>query len=181
LIQYSHDISEYDTFNHIIYNLKPKIYEITLAMIKREMNDPSYIPNLHNLKRDIRQIYTNSKSTTATTNKSGEMILAAIQPKSKSKFKKQFKGECRLRGTKGHKAADCWDDDKNKSKRPNNQILLLLKILKRKSLNVTIVIEKVTPYNVVTKTRKKIGKKVKIIIWFVLPLMVMMTLFCVKR
>jgi hypothetical protein len=57
------------------------IYEITLAIVKREMNDPSSIPNLNNLKRDIRQIYTNSKSTTVTTNKSGEMILAAFQPK----------------------------------------------------------------------------------------------------
>jgi hypothetical protein len=114
LIEYSHDISESDTFNHTIHNLKPKIYEITLAMIKREMNDPSYVPNLHNLKRDIRQIYTSSISTTETTNKSDEMILAAIQPKGK------FKGECRLCGTEGHKAADCWDNDKNKSKRPNN-------------------------------------------------------------
>jgi hypothetical protein len=56
------------------------------------MNDPNYVPNLNSLKRDIRQIYTNSKSTTVTTNKSGEMILAAIQPKDKPKFKKQFKG-----------------------------------------------------------------------------------------
>jgi hypothetical protein len=112
LIQYSHDISESDTSNHIIYNLKPKIYEVTLAMIKREMNDPSYVPNLNNLKGDIRQIYTKSKSTTVATNKSGEMILAAIQPKGKPKFKNQFKGECRLCGTKGHKAADCWDNDK---------------------------------------------------------------------
>jgi hypothetical protein len=121
LIQYSHDISESDTFNHIIYNLKPKIYEINLAMIKREMNDPSfYAPNLNNLKRDIRQIYTNSKSTTVTTNKSGEMILAAIQTKGKPKFKREFKGECRICGDKGLKAADCWDNDKNKSKRPNN-------------------------------------------------------------
>jgi hypothetical protein len=64
-------------------------------MVKREMNDPSYIPNLNNLKRDIRQIYVNSKSTTVTTNKSGEMILAAIHPKGKPKFKKQFKGKRR--------------------------------------------------------------------------------------
>jgi hypothetical protein len=116
LIQYKHDISDSDTFSHIIYNLKPKIYEITLAMVKREMNDPKYVPNLNNLKRDIRQIYTNSKSTPVTKNKSGEMILAAIQPKDKPKFKKQFKGECRLCGAKGHKAADCWDNDKNKAK-----------------------------------------------------------------
>jgi hypothetical protein len=40
-----------------------------LAMVKREMNDPSYIPNLNNLKRDIRQRYVNSRSTIVTTNK----------------------------------------------------------------------------------------------------------------
>jgi hypothetical protein len=48
------------------------------------------------------------------------MILAAIQRNGKPKFKKQFKGECSLCGTKGHKAADCWDNDKNKAKRSNN-------------------------------------------------------------
>jgi hypothetical protein len=89
-------------------------------MFRREMNDPKYVPNLSSLKRDIRQIYPNSKSTTVTTNKSGEMILAAIQPKGKPKFKKQFKVEFRLCGAKGHKAADCWDNDKNKAKRPSN-------------------------------------------------------------
>jgi hypothetical protein len=76
-------------------------------MVKRETNDTSYAPNLSNLKRDIRQIYINSKSTTVTTNKSSEMILAAIQPRGKPKFKKQFKGECCLCGAKGHKAAAC--------------------------------------------------------------------------
>jgi hypothetical protein len=71
------------------------------------MNDPSYVPNLSHLKRDIKQIYTNYKSTTVTTNKSGEMILAAIKPKGKPNFKRQFKGECRLCGAKGLKAVDC--------------------------------------------------------------------------
>jgi hypothetical protein len=111
---------ESDTFNHIIYNLKPKLYEITVAVVKREMNDPKNVPNLNNLKRDIRQIYTSSKSTNVTTDKSGEMMLAAIQPKGKSKFKKQFKGECHLCGAKGHKTADCWDNDKNKAKIPSD-------------------------------------------------------------
>jgi hypothetical protein len=95
-------------------------------MLKREMNDPSYVPNLNNLKRDIRQIYFNSKSTNVTTNKSGETILAAIQPKGKTKFKKQFKGECRLCGTKGHKAANCWDND-----REHQIVLLHSRILKK--------------------------------------------------
>jgi hypothetical protein len=85
-----------------------------------------------------------------TTNKSGEMILAAIQPKGKPKFKKQFKGECCLCGTKGHKAADCWENDKNKAKHPSNykkehKTFLLHSILKRKRLSVIIVIKKVTP------------------------------------
>jgi hypothetical protein len=72
------------------------------------------IPNNHT--KDIRQIYTNSKSTTVTTNKSGKMILAAIQPKSKPKFKKQFKEECHLCGVKGHEATDCSENDKTKEK-----------------------------------------------------------------
>jgi hypothetical protein len=59
LMQYSIDISESDTFIHIIYNLKPKIYKITLAMIKIEINDPSYVPNLNNLKQNIRERYRN--------------------------------------------------------------------------------------------------------------------------
>jgi hypothetical protein len=46
LIQYKHDITEHETFNHIIYNLNPKIYEITLAIVKREMNDPNYVPTI---------------------------------------------------------------------------------------------------------------------------------------
>jgi hypothetical protein len=45
-MQYKHDITEHETFNHIIYNLNPKIYEITLANVKREMNDPNYVPTI---------------------------------------------------------------------------------------------------------------------------------------
>jgi hypothetical protein len=100
--------------------LKPKIYEITLAIVKRDINDPSYVPNLNNLKTDIRQIYTNSKATTVTTNKSGEIMMAAIQPKGNPKTKRQFKSECRLCGAKGHKAADCCVNDMHKAKRLSN-------------------------------------------------------------
>jgi hypothetical protein len=37
----------------------------------------------------------------------------------KPKFKKQFKGECHLCGAKGHKAVDCWDNEKNQEKCPS--------------------------------------------------------------
>jgi hypothetical protein len=131
--------------------LKPKIYEITLTMVKREMNDPNYVPNLVNLKRDLRLIYSNSQSSSVTTNQSGEVILAAIQPKGKHKFKKQFKGECHICGAKGHKATDCWENDNNKTKRPNNYKRMTpdkpssIQNPPKKSLSVTIAIRKVTP------------------------------------
>jgi hypothetical protein len=78
------------------------------------------IPAMFQISITLREISNRYISTTVTTNKSGEMILAAIQPKVKPKFKKQFKGECRLCGAKGHKAAACWENDMNKAKRPNN-------------------------------------------------------------
>jgi hypothetical protein len=50
LIQLKYDITENETFNYVIYNLKPKIYKITLAIVKREMNDPNYVPTIVSLK-----------------------------------------------------------------------------------------------------------------------------------
>jgi hypothetical protein len=98
-----------------------------------------YVLDLNNLTRDIRLIYKSSTSTNIATNKSGEIILAAIQPKAKPKFKKQFKGECFLCRSKGHKPDDCWDSEKNKDKHPPIikrsplLLLLLLVMLQRKN------------------------------------------------
>jgi hypothetical protein len=56
------------------------------------------------------------------------------------------------------------------TRRRGHQIILLpSRTLKRKRLSVIIVIMKVTPYNIVTKRRTKIGKRIKIIKWFVCP------------
>jgi hypothetical protein len=49
--------------------------------------------------------------TAGTKHKTSNTALAAC-------FKKQFKGECRVCGAKGHKATDCWDNEKNRSKCP---------------------------------------------------------------
>ena len=43
-----------------------------------------------------------------------EKALAAKQ------FKRPFKGMCNTCGKQGHKSADCWENEKNKSKRPAN-------------------------------------------------------------
>jgi hypothetical protein len=99
----------------------------------------------------------------------GEMILAAIKPKGKPKFKKQFKGKCRLCGTKGHKAADCWDNDKNKSKCPNNYTTRTpdtpsSQNPQKKKLKCDYCHKEGHTIERCYKRRKKIRKKVKIII-----------------
>jgi hypothetical protein len=47
-------------------------------------------------------------------------VLSAVQGRGKIRFKKVFKGDCRICGKKGHEAADCWESDENKNKRPSN-------------------------------------------------------------
>jgi hypothetical protein len=37
------------------------------------------------------------------------------------RFKKQFKGDCRICGKKGHIAEDCWESDKNNGRGGNNR------------------------------------------------------------
>jgi hypothetical protein len=48
-----------------------------------------------------------------------ELVLSAVQGRGKTRFKKFFKGDCRICGKKGHNAANCWESDKNKDKRPS--------------------------------------------------------------
>jgi hypothetical protein len=79
-------------------------------MIYTLARDLMYNPalmNLERLKDETRQVYGQHYK-----HKTPKTALTA------GKFKKKFKGECRICGAKGHKAQDCWDIDKNKSKRP---------------------------------------------------------------
>ena len=78
--------------------------------MKRDLNRGVAL-TLPDVKDDIRQIYGSLK---AKDHKSGEAILAVKQG-----FKKT-KTDCRTCGRKGHKSADCWDNIKNKDKRPPN-------------------------------------------------------------
>ena len=74
---------------------------------------------LETLKRDIRQIYAKNHQS-GDNKKDKEMALSTVSGKGRQPFKKQFKGDCRICGKKGHKAVNCWDSDKNKDKRPSN-------------------------------------------------------------
>ena len=96
--------------SQIVYNLVPNMYKMTITLLKRDLNRGLTL-KLSEVQDDIRQIYAQSKSTQKSTSK-GESVLAAHQ--------KYTKGDCRNCGKKGHKASDCWELDKNKSRRPAN-------------------------------------------------------------
>ena len=96
--------------SQIVYNLHPTPYQTTVALLKRDLNK-AVVLTLSDVKDDIRQIYGSLKVSHQT---SAETALTG-----KSRFKKQYKGQCRICGRR-HKADDCWELEKNKSKRPAN-------------------------------------------------------------
>jgi hypothetical protein len=105
---HAHDITEEKIIQHIIYNIKPKVYDTMVFTLKRDLQYNTTTPlDLERVKDEIRQIFGHFYK-----DKTPETALTA------GKFKKKFKGECRICGQKGHKSTDCWNNDKNKSKRP---------------------------------------------------------------
>ena len=116
-LHFSYQISDEDMISHIVYNVKPKMYQTLLTMVKCELNN-SVTVTIDSLKKDIRQIYAQRNENDHKKDK--EMVLSAISGKAKKMFEKTFKGDCRICGVKGHKASDCWEHPKNKDKRPTN-------------------------------------------------------------
>ncbi|MGL4342651.1 MAG: reverse transcriptase domain-containing protein, partial [Lactococcus lactis] len=121
MLDYKVDITEADLVNHIIYNLKAKIYETNILIIKRENSRNKNKISLEDLKDEIRQTFTSYKTTSKTqqNNPAEVSMVAATKPNNNQKPTKKFKGDCRICGIKGHKAADCWGNEKNKDKRPD--------------------------------------------------------------
>jgi hypothetical protein len=91
------------------------MYDTVITVIKREMSkteDKPTMETLNGLKNDIRQIY--SQRHTSRSDEKHERVLAAQEGRRPRKFKKFFKGDCRICGKKGHKATDCWEHPNNK-------------------------------------------------------------------
>jgi hypothetical protein len=99
--------------SHILYNVKPRMYHTTLAIIKRELNDASTTIDLKGVKKDLRQVYIQYQGH---ENHREKTVLFAVQ--GAKKFPKRFKGDCRICGRKGHKAGECWENDRKKEKSP---------------------------------------------------------------
>jgi hypothetical protein len=114
-IDFKIDITDEKMVSHIVYNVKPGMYQTTLAIIKRELNN-SIPVKLENLKKDLRQVYIQNSGPDGHRAKKETVLVASHGGK---KFPKRFKGDCRLCGRKGHKAGECWENDKNRDKRPS--------------------------------------------------------------
>ena len=100
-------IDDDQMISQIIYNLHPPQYKTTIALIKRDLNKGAEV-TLQDVEEDIRQIYGAIQNP---LQKKGESALIG-----KAGFQKSFKGLCRICGGR-HKAADCWELEKNKAKR----------------------------------------------------------------
>ena len=97
------------------------MYETVLHVIKRGIDMGTTI-TLENLKEDLRRVYA-QRYVDYKERIHAESVLytnANFNKGKNFKFKKPFKGDCRICGKKGHKAADCWEQEKNRDKRPAN-------------------------------------------------------------
>ena len=107
-LDFKYIIDDEKMISQIIYNIHPLQYRTTIALIKRDINKGVKI-TLQDVEDDLRQIYGSIR--TPNQPKKEESVLVG-----KPGFKKQFKGICRICGGR-HKAADCWELDKNKANR----------------------------------------------------------------
>jgi hypothetical protein len=104
---HSFEISDEKMIQQIVYNVKPKAYDTLIFALKRDLQYKSDKLELERVKDEFRQVFGTLSKT-----KSPDTALAA------TKHGKKYKGTCQTCGAKGHKRADCWDNDKNKDKRP---------------------------------------------------------------
>ena len=97
---------------HILNSL-PMEYESIVETMERDLG--AGILTIDDLKEQVRSKYR--RLTKKMNVKEDELALTASY--NKYKKKQGFKGNCRICGKYGHKAADCWENKNNKNKKPN--------------------------------------------------------------
>ena len=103
--------------SQILYNMKAKLYETTLTYYKMSFNRNEHV-DIEKLKGDLRLVHSQWRSSEGTRKKQSEVSMISGDVSKTRKFKKKFKGDCRICGKKGHKATECWENNKNSSNRP---------------------------------------------------------------
>ena len=115
MMDFGVSITDDDVIQHVVYNLKPQIYQTAIQMIKRETADPKKTsPTLEEIKAELRALFSQYVSGVTGKNSKRETALLMQSGKNKTTYAKKFKGDCRLCGKKGHKAVDCWESAKGK-------------------------------------------------------------------
>jgi hypothetical protein len=95
-------ISDQNLMLHIVSHL-PNEYENIIDRAVKDLNDR--VLSIDTLQEDLQLKYERLRI------KKHEKVEHAL-------YAKQFKGKCQLCGKIGHKRADCWEAEENKSKRP---------------------------------------------------------------
>jgi hypothetical protein len=149
LIDHSYDIPDADIISHIVYNAHPRTYQTPFTLVKRDLNHKVTI-SIEDLKRDMRQVCNQNTNSTFSHGKNKELVLSAVQGRGKPRFKKVFKGDCRMCGTKDTKQmiVRIQNEIKTSALPIIDELLQIdqinLMIRKRKSYIVIIIIKMVT-------------------------------------
>jgi len=103
-----------EMFAHVIGNLpreyNPTCQHLEYLILKKELT--------FEIMRDVlNSEYLRMKGNNGSKDKDEEQALVAGH-----NSHKKFKGTCRLCGVMGHKADQCWEDDKNAEKRPQGWV-----------------------------------------------------------
>jgi hypothetical protein len=116
-------ISDEQMISQILYNITPPMYQMTVAIIKRDLQRKITI-TLPELQADLRHLYSQHellKGNSFTPRINGSQgrgrgdnaTMLAVYPT-------QVKSNCNLCGKRGHKSVDCWDHPRNINKRPGS-------------------------------------------------------------
>jgi hypothetical protein len=74
---------------------------------------------LDDVKKTYRTMHASVKQNYTRERKHEAALFTELDLEGPGRnFPKVFKGDCRTRGQKGHKSANCWERPSNKDKRP---------------------------------------------------------------
>ena len=109
LMDFTITYTDEKVITHMLYNIKPKGYETIVALLKRDIHKKVAM-TLDGVQEDLRQVYG-----TLSKHKDSEQALV----NQGGGIRNRYKGDCRICGKKGHKGENCWENERNKDKRPS--------------------------------------------------------------
>jgi len=115
-LDYGYEIDVEDYIEHILESF-PVEYDATIESLHKDLNSFGFL-DLDEGKDQVR-----SRHSRVCKHKGIDPQTVEDEDTEKAltaKYHKKFKGFCNTCGKQGHKSTDCWENEKNKSKRPKN-------------------------------------------------------------